>query len=57
MSYRMIVSLANKKIYNIAPREKVNVTFFSFLLKFSCIMLKNGQAYFRNLAVWAPQDF
>ena len=23
----------------------------------SCMMLKNGQAYFKNLAVWKPQDF
>ena len=22
-----------------------------------CIMLKNGQAYFKNLAVFTPQDF
>ena len=26
-------------------------------LTFSCIMLNNGQAYYKNLAVFTPQDF
>ena len=26
-------------------------------LTFSCVMLQNGQTYFKNLAVSAPQDF
>ena len=27
------------------------------ILTLSCIMFKNGQAYFKNLVVWTPQDF
>ena len=26
-------------------------------LTLSCMMLKNGQTYFKNLAVYTPQDF
>ena len=26
-------------------------------LTLNCIMLKNGQTYFKNLAVFTPQDF
>ena len=26
-------------------------------LIFSCLMLKNGQTYFKSLVVWKPQDF
>ena len=28
-----------------------------YSLTLSCIMLRNGQTYFKSLAVWIPQDF
>ena len=37
-------------ISNIVLKEKGNLILY-------CIMLKNGQTYFKNLAVFTPQDF
>ena len=32
-------------------------SFLIILLTLSCMMLKNGQTYFKNLVVFTPQDF
>ena len=49
----------NKKLFfsdkglassNIVLKERSNLTL-------SCIMLKNGQTYFKNITVFTPQDF
>ena len=35
----------------------ISYCFYCRNLSFSCVMLKTGQTYFKNLAVWAPQDY
>ena len=40
-------------IFNIKHFAMVEI----LMLTLYCIMLKNGQTYFKNLAVFTPQDF
>ena len=50
-----------EKIRKLTKSSKVNFSQVPALLKISLtlyfIMLKNGQTYFKNLAVFTPQDF
>ena len=42
---------------NIDNELKFDKPASNICLTFSCKMLQNGQTYFKNLAVWTPQDF
>ena len=46
-----------ERLYCEIPKLLKYYVKFEEQLILSCIMLKNGQTYFKNLVVWKPQDF
>ena len=69
---KFVVGVLDEEIFASVHRTKKNffqISFYEYmsylemickiqeLLAISCVMLKNGQTYFKNLAVFIPQDF
>ena len=45
------------KLHLIFLQSEVIFSYDSFLLTLSCIIFKNGETYFKNLAVRTPENF
>ena len=49
--------LCIKSTYEFGLSLKLTSMLFTIGLTLSCITIKNGQTYFKYLAVYTPQDF